>query len=65
MTDEIQAQIENVKRDARTFLETLKAAVDAGVPQAVLMPELLVILRESGMMPETGMLSSLGGMLGR
>ena len=43
--------IEQVKEEARKLIAALNAAVDGGVPQAVLLPELMALFRESGLSP--------------
>lgn len=43
--------IEQVKEEARKLIDALNAAVDGGVSQAVLLPELMALFRESGLSP--------------
>ena len=48
-----------VAEDATTLCTTVKAAAEAGVPDALLLPALLAVFREQGMIPE-----NMGGLLG-
>ena len=48
--------------DARTLCRTVKAASEAGVPDALLLPALLDVFRAEGMLPDLDF-SSLLGML--
>lgn len=65
MADELRpaldqdAWLAEVSEDARTLCTTVKAATEAGVPDALLLPALLAVFREEGMVPE-----NLGGILG-
>ena len=43
--------IEQVKEKAVALIAALNEAVDGGVSQAVLLPELMSLFRESGLMP--------------
>jgi len=53
--DETQtAALEQVRTDARAFAATLTAAEEAGISHAVLLPELIAIMRETGLLPKTG-----------
>lgn len=42
----------NVRRAAEDLAVSLHAAEDAGISQAVLLPELVAIMREAGLMPD-------------
>ncbi len=44
-------QVERVKEAAAALIEALNAAQDAGVSHAVLLPELVAMFREAGMVP--------------
>lgn len=43
--------VEQVKEKAVDLIGALNAAVDGGVPQAILLPELMALFRESGLSP--------------
>lgn len=52
-----------VTEDATTLCTTVKAAAAAGVPDGLMLPALLAVFREQGMIPEN-MGGLLGGLLG-
>ena len=43
--------LETTKRQASRLAQTLNECVEAEIPQAVLLPELVGIMRESGLLP--------------
>jgi hypothetical protein len=47
--DELLAKVET---DTRSLCESIKAAEAAGISYAVVMPRLILVLREQGMMPD-------------
>ena len=49
-----QELIDAVKDKARQLAEALKTAQDAGVSPLVLIPALMDVARETGLMPEDG-----------
>ena len=49
MTDE--QHIEAVREKARALIAALDEATSAGISQAVLLPELVSVFREAGLMP--------------
>jgi hypothetical protein len=49
-----------VKEDAGTLCLTVKAATESGVPDALLLPALLDVFREHGMLPDLDFGSLLG-----
>lgn len=50
--EEVDAHIERVKRDATALAETLREVSDAGVPTALILPQLVLVFRSSfGEMP--------------
>lgn len=53
--------VADVERDARTLAESLKAANEAGVSPALILPRLVLVFREAGMMPEGFTLPGFGG----
>jgi hypothetical protein len=51
-SEEVNAYIERVKADATALAETLREASDAGVPTALILPQLVLVFRTSfGEMP--------------
>lgn len=64
--DEAQtAALEQVRVDARVFAASLNTAEEAGISHSVLLPELIGIMRETGLLPKTGGLPlGLGRLLG-
>lgn len=61
MPDEnTQAWLERIEEDARTLCDTVKAATEAGVPDALMLPCLLAVFREAGMLPDFDYGSLLG-----
>lgn len=62
--DGAQAWVTRVEEDARTLCSTVKEATAAGVPDALLLPALVAVFREAGMLPDFDF-SAVLGMLGR
>jgi hypothetical protein len=58
-----QAWVALVEEDARNLCTTVKDATEAGVPDALLLPALIAVFREAGMLPDLDF-SGLLGMLG-
>jgi hypothetical protein len=58
-----QAWLERVEEDARSLCSTVKDATEAGVPDALMLPALIAVFREAGMLPDFDY-GSLLGMLG-
>jgi len=44
--------VKKCEQDARSLAESVHAAADAGVPYVVLLPALITVFREMGMMPD-------------
>lgn len=57
-----QAWLAQVEEDARTLCSTVKEATEAGVPDALMLPALIAVFREAGMLPDLDF-SALLGML--
>ena len=55
----VRAWVQRVEEDATTLCASVKAATEAGVPDGLLLPALVAVFREQGMIPD-----SLSGMLG-
>lgn len=62
--DNAQAWVARVEEDARALCSTVKEATEAGVPDALLLPALVAVFREAGMLPDFDF-SAVLGMLGR
>lgn len=56
--DQLLAEVET---SARALCGALVAAIDGGVPQIKLMPQLITILREAGLLPEGRLPFGLSG----
>jgi hypothetical protein len=52
MTEEQSAIMGTVRASANALAESLQAAEASGIGQATLLPELIKIMRESGLLPE-------------
>ena len=50
-TDATAPLIEKMRADASQLAASIVAAADGGVPQSRIMPELISVLRESGLLP--------------
>ena len=61
MTDELLAQ---VRSDAQTLCASVRAAEDAGVSPALVLPVLFEVFRDAGMLPEGLDIGGLLGMMG-
>lgn len=52
MTDvAVDPLLSKMRADAATLAASILAAVEGGVPQSTIMPELISVLRESGLIP--------------
>ncbi len=60
MTEEQETALRRVEAAAQQLCRETHAAVEAGVPDALLLPALLAVFREAGMLPDI----DLGGLLG-
>lgn len=49
-----------VEEDARSLCSTVKEATEAGVPDSLLLPALIAVFREAGMLPDFDYASILG-----
>jgi hypothetical protein len=49
-----------VRTDAERLCSTVKGATEAGVSDALLLPELIAVFREAGMLPDLDFGSLLG-----
>jgi hypothetical protein len=59
----VQAWVQRVEEDGRSLCETVKAATEAGVPDGLLLPALVGVFREAGMLPDFdvgGLMAVLG-----
>jgi hypothetical protein len=57
---DVNGWVAEAVEDARTLCSTVKAAAEAGVPDALLLPALLDVFREQGMLPDMDFGSILG-----
>jgi hypothetical protein len=49
-----------VEEDARKLCTTVKEATEAGVPDALMLPALIAVFREAGMLPDFDFSAVLG-----
>lgn len=60
LTDEQQALLEQTELRTRELAETLNAAIEAEIPQSVLLPRLVEVARETGLLPKGLRIPGLG-----
>jgi hypothetical protein len=56
--------ISEMERRGRELCEAVQRAEDAGVPPALLLPALMAVFREAGMLPDAFASLDLGALLG-
>lgn len=62
MTADQEQILEQIRGQTRELARSITAAGDAGLPPAVLVPELITVLKEEGFsVPRIPFLGSLGG----
>jgi hypothetical protein len=60
MPETEQEWLAEVQAQGRGLCSTVKAATEAGVPDALLLPALIEVFREAGMLPDLDFSSILG-----